>query len=319
MLSACEFALAERDIPYTVAGRNFFEADEVNDAICMLELILEPDNPTALATVLRGPWLSLSDETLLALVSPERGLVPPDAWTIERVPDPERHSLAELRAFLAESRENIDEACSAELLQSAVDTFALEEVFRLMPRGRERIANLEKLLSMACDKPDPRTFCRYVRAHAERGTREGEADFTHASAFAVRLLTVHASKGLDFPVVVLPEVNLRLPGGARPLAVFAEAAEASPKLCTRAATTDGVRVDPPTYIEACRERTRRERAERQRLWYVAVTRATDRMHLVGRAQVRSAPGSSAAAALETLLAEGCPWLTVIDVGAKETK
>lgn len=317
MLSACEFALAERDIPYTVAGRNFFESDEVVDALSMLELIIDPEDPTALATVLRGPWLALHDSTLLALVDPTRGLIPPSAFA-ETLVNADVHAedaarLAQLATFIAESHLRVAEESAANLLASAIDELELEPTLRMLARGRERVANVEKLLAMACEHPEPRAFCRYVRTHAERGTRESEAELTAHAGNTVRLLTVHASKGLDFPIVIVPEVDVRPPSRPRPFIAFFER-DGKTNLCVRAASREGIRIEPPTHQDACREGSLRERAERQRLWYVAITRATDRMAFVGRSTPKAKAGTSCSVALDALLTKESAYLSVDDVG-----
>ncbi|MEO9235553.1 MAG: UvrD-helicase domain-containing protein, partial [Polyangiaceae bacterium] len=74
MLDAVAYALADRKIPYVVAGRGFFSAREVKDAIAMLRLLVDYADGIALAEVLRGPWCGLDDVSLLALADGPRGL-----------------------------------------------------------------------------------------------------------------------------------------------------------------------------------------------------------------------------------------------------
>ena len=69
-----EVALERLDVPYVVAGRALYDAPEVRDVAALVRLLLDPRDRLALATVLRGPMVALSDTALAALSEPGRGL-----------------------------------------------------------------------------------------------------------------------------------------------------------------------------------------------------------------------------------------------------
>src|SRR6185436_19019502 len=83
--AAC--GLAQAGIPYVVSGKSFFRAREVRDLGAMLALLLDPTDRLAMLDVLRGPWASVHDETLLGLTAKGRGLVPPAEWNRPPTPD----------------------------------------------------------------------------------------------------------------------------------------------------------------------------------------------------------------------------------------
>ncbi|MBX3261151.1 MAG: UvrD-helicase domain-containing protein [Labilithrix sp.] len=326
MLDAVAFALAQADVPYVVAGKSFFRAREIGDLAAMLAFLLEPTDRLAMLEVLRGPWASVHDETLLGLVEPGKGLVPPSSWS--EPPSPElvhaedRPALGAIASLVASIGRCSGRLGAGAILREAIVTCGLEEVLGAMPRGQQRVANVQKLLAMADRHPDARAFRAWLDDAKEQEVAESEAATFSDDDDAVRLLTIHASKGLDFPIVFVPEIGASLPRTERGVArVALGAADAPNLLSVRIADDQGLVLDPPSYTRAHAVARRRERAERQRLAYVAVTRAAERMFLVG-GRARDAaldPGASTLAVVEALAAERPDLLAVEDVGVPEPK
>ena len=294
MLDAAAFALAQGGIPHVVAGRGFFSAPEVRDLVAFLTLVCEPSDELAMLEVLRGPWAGVHDATLIGLTDPHRGLaeVGP-AWDEgERRPQihaVDRPALAEVRRTVRELRRNLDRLGPGGVLREAVRELELEETLILLPRGTQRIANVRKLLDLADRQGSARELLQRLEEAAERDTAESEAATFSDEDDAVRLLTVHASKGLDFPIVFVPQVGLLPRGRERAAMALDVHGRGGPSILTvRVTNQDGSLCDPPSYARAHATAERRERAERQRLTYVAVTRASEAMYFVGS---RSVPKS----------------------------
>lgn len=304
MLDAAAFALAQAEIPYVVAGKSFFRTREIRDLAAMLALVLDPSDRLAMLEVLRGPWVGVHDETLLGLTRPGEGLAPPYGWTEPPQPDLVH---AEDRAPLADTADLVTALtrCAGRLgpgaiLREAVRARAFDEVLAALPRGEQRVANVRKLLAIADRHNDARAFRKWLDDASEQELAESEAATFSEDDDAVRLLTVHASKGLDFPIVFVPEIGAALPrsekGAAR---ISLGAGDDSNVVAVRAADATGMVLEPPSFARAHATTRRRERAERQRLAYVAVTRAADAMFLVG-GRTREGTGDLGASTLAVL-------------------
>jgi ATP-dependent helicase/nuclease subunit A len=311
MLDAAAFALAQAGVPHVVAGRGFYASTEVRDLRSMLLLVMDPKDKLALLEVLRGPWTGAHDATLLGLTEPGRGLAEiGPAWdagdrrALVRAGD--RDGLAELRRVVTDLWRNLDRLGPGGVLREAVRELALEEVLVLLPRGEQRVANVRKLVAMAEREPNVVRFLERLDRAMDREASESEAATFSDEDDAVRLLTVHASKGLDFPIVFLPELGrMPRPRERGTLAIDLGVAGEAPVLAVRIPDAEGGALEPPSFARATRTADRRDRAERQRLAYVAATRASEAMVLVGdRSQPKSGDGvryfATDAAALRAL-------------------
>lgn len=286
MLDAAAFALAQSEIPYVVAGKSFFRTREVRDLAAMLALVLDPSDRLAMLEVLRGPWVAAHDETLLGLTRAGEGLVAPYVWTSPPHPElvrvDDRIALADTAALIAELSRCAGRLGPGAILREAVRARDFDEVLAALPRGEQRVANVRKLLAIADRHNDARAFRKWLDDASEQELAESEAATFSEDDDAVRLLTVHASKGLDFPIVFVPEIGASLPrsdkGAAR---ISLGAGDDANVIAVRAADARGMVLDPPSFARAHAMMRRRERAERQRLAYVAITRAADAMFLVG--------------------------------------
>ena len=140
--------------------------------------------------------------------------------------------------------------------------------------GKRRYANLRKLARLARSYEELRGadiegFVRFVEGQEDVGAKESDAVSEEEGADAVRLLTIHAAKGLEFEVVVVADAGRSRPPVSDILALsdgrfgFKVAHPAT-----------GTRVGTESYRDVKEHREQAERAERLRLYYVAMTRAT---------------------------------------------
>jgi len=291
-----ERALRERGIPYYVlAGRGFYEREEIRDLLALLQFLENTTDELALAAVLRSPLFGLSDEALFWLrhaadTQSAGGLDPHPLWTslqeYERVwgiaaeEQPRVARAARVLAHLLQVRHRLS---LVELLEEILALTQFEAVQAAAFDGYQRVANIRKLVELAreFDASGPHglsEFTAFVRQFAEMA-EESEAQVTTEAADAVRLLTVHKAKGLEFPVVVLPETHRPFRKDAPPL-IFDRAVGIGMKIPDHR----GRLHDTWTRQRVLEVLRHREYFEHQRLLFVAMTRARDYLILSGAAE-----------------------------------
>jgi ATP-dependent exoDNAse (exonuclease V) beta subunit len=271
---------------YRSTGRGYFGQQQVVDLLAYLRLLRNRYDDEALVSVLASPFVGISNDGLVLLrrAAPKRPLF----VALEReLPEtfPERDAQL-LRAFrqrydrltAALARLSLERLCERIISEHDYDLAVLARW-----DGRRRYANLRKLARLARSYeelrgPDVEGFVRFVRDQEAVGARELEAVAEEEGGDAVRLLTIHAAKGLEFKVVVVADAGRD------------KAPPASHEILALSDGRFGFRVaDPITskprgayaYDAVQEARKAEDRAERLRLYYVAMTRAIDRLIISG--------------------------------------
>ena len=285
-------ALLRRRIPHLVyKGRGFHEAREVLDLVALLTAAVDPDDALALAAVLRSPLGPVSDDGLALLARGTRAsgevahglsrrslvdrpaLAPDDVEVVDR-----------LARLLAGLQREVDRLGPAALLEAALAETDYVAACAGGLYGEQAAANIEKLLSLAraaeLRGDGVRAFLGGLQELAEEEAREAEAAVVEErDPHAVRLLTVHAAKGLEFPVVFVPECATEsFRAGAERVLL-----EPDLGLALKARGADGKRRWGAHGHAVADRRQERELSQSRRLLYVAVTRARDLIVLSGRA------------------------------------
>ena len=285
-------------VPLAAARDGFFDSLEVSDLINLLRLLDNPLQDVPLLAVLRSPLAGLSlDElaevrahnrerhfwTTLALFHRE-GTERQDPSDAE---SPAARSSAWRKANLffgqfARWREVARQTSLSECLDTVLAETAYAALLAAGPRGRERAANVRRLLDLARQfDPSQRQglyrFLRFVEAQ-----EDADLDLPPAAApagDAVRLLSIHRSKGLEFPVVALAGLGTRF--NERDLNEPALVHEVH-GLCPQISPPGREQTYPSLACWLARRSERREhRGEELRLLYVALTRARDTLLLTG--------------------------------------
>jgi len=309
-----ERAFRAAGIPYlTTAGRGYYGRKEVQDLIHLLRVLDDPADELALVGVLRSPLFALDDATILRL----RFANPHSLWdallasgdeelsTENGEPGTANSKLKTQNSELFFARETLRELHAlrgrvtvVELLRAALAATGYLATISGLHDGERRRANVEKLLEAArrAGSGGLSAFSAYLDALLRQEPREGEAPLEAAGS--VQLMTVHRSKGLEFPIVVLPDLGRRSPPQtAKWLARRTYGAAVQ----LRGATGDWEK--PIAYQLALAEERRMERAERERLLYVALTRVRDYLLLSGPAARQSGDDWLS----QLLIALGTPW------------
>ena len=286
-------------IPFvTIAGRGYFDRQEVWDMLDLLRCLHNPADDLSLASALRSPMFGFSDDWLLALRDIPAGddeNQPLGLWqALQRAGDGDCASidaddlptLVFARDTLRDLRRRSGRVAISRLLRDALDATGYLAMLTRLPDGARRRGNIEKLLQLADDGGHTSLgqFSRYLTDLSAREVREGEA-LIEAGA-ALRLMTAHASKGLEFPMVILADASWAFSGGS-----------ASTLLDDREHGFSCQVFDADAYKYASGFAHRRnleslkarEAAERKRLLYVAATRAKDFLLVSGQCR-RNAKG-----------------------------
>jgi len=283
-----EEALRRVGLPtYRATGRGYFGQQQVVDLLAYLRLLHNRYDDVALATVLASPFVGVSNDALVLL---RRNATRRPLFTALERGVPEGLSSGDgqlLRAFRqryerlvrASTRVGLERLCEQVLAEHDYDLAVLARW-----DGSRRFANLRKLGRLAREYEAVRGaelagFVRFVREQDALGAKELEAVAEEEGADAVRLLTIHAAKGLEFKVVIVADAG-RDVGGPR----------GGDEIVALSDGRFGFRMVHPTrgerrpvfgYEEVLEAERAEERAERLRLYYVAMTRAIDRLIVSG--------------------------------------
>ena len=296
-LPLLELALDRLNIPFVVAGRALYATPEVRDLFAALRLQVDPGDRHALAVVARGPYGGLSDRALAELSTPRRGLDPARDWSLDRISDPgEREAVLTLRERLVELGQVAPRLSPRDALAMIADRFQLEALYSLLQRGRTRFGNVERLLEVAARQGGSlQSFVRWLQRQIDNETDEAEAAVFSDEDDAVRLLTIHGSKGLAFPTTIVLDTGSTERPNSAPIALLRGERETSLVIKH---VTDAGSLATPLSRRATEDSNARARAERQRLSYVALTRARSHLAIVlpaGKLRAESLAASVVAA------------------------
>lgn len=262
-------ALRGRGIPYVVDGEKYFyNTTEVIDFVNLLRAVSNPHDRIAVAGLLRSPYGAVTDQELYE----------------KRKSLDYRHSSAwPIFGFLRRWNELSGRVGVTELIDRVFEESYALEIAQLGYHGEQAVANLLKLRQKAAELESQggctlREFLDQARSAVRDLEEEGESPLADETLDAVKVLSIHKSKGLEFPVVILPDLHRDKRGYEIPTLRY-----------DWPTSTLGVKLGEWMNEGAAalghldRER---EREERRRLLYVAMTRAEDRLLLLGSAQAK---------------------------------
>ncbi|HET8936119.1 MAG TPA: UvrD-helicase domain-containing protein [Polyangiales bacterium] len=268
-------ALARRELPHVQSGgRSYHDRTEVIALRSLLNAIEWPDDRLHVYATLRGPWVALHDETLFSFQQRVGHLSPtkPVPEDVRATLSQEELAVAEVLELLGDLHKRRNRVPIAHTLSRFLDhTRAHAGLAISKPHGEQALANVLRLLDLArsyerrSETCSFRSFVGWLEDQADEA-QTAEAAVAEETSEGVRIMTVHAAKGLEFPVVILcdPTAPLRPEYASR--FIDPEAKLWAQSLCES---------EP---IELWRERDKvreHDAAEVVRLTYVAVTRAQE--------------------------------------------
>ncbi len=278
-----EQALADAAIPYvTIAGRGFYDRQEITDITNLLAFLSSPINSLRLAAVLRSPMFALSDETLLRLRLKRQSLWKALFDESIKHDENERDAIEFTRAALKRLREIVGRVSAAEAVVAAMRETGYLATLMSLPHGERRVANVEKFIEQA-RALSSMTLSELIERADDlkfKEAREGEATIEETGA--VRLMTVHKSKGLEFPIVWIADATYKGASDKSIIAVHPEHGVSVRLTADHIETEDeDLRAASFEMLRLIEERM--DAAEKKRLLYVAATRAREHLIISGAA------------------------------------
>ena len=292
-----ERALEERGIPtHVVGGRGYWTQQQVADLRHWLGALANPLDELALYSVLASPLAGLSLDAV-GLIGLHARAAKRDPWWALREPDglmellpaADRRRAAAFVSLFEEERRAAPQVALETLIDRAVTRTGYDRHILSLPAGGRRMANVRKLMRMAreYEADEGRDLRGFIDALAERDvlqSREGEAPLEAEALDAVRLMTVHRAKGLEFPVVCVADLGKDGREDDGSLRISDDGS-----LGLRLASLGGGSVDSAKLERIKAEQKTAGEAEEKRIFYVAVTRAQQHLVLSGAVDLEGLP------------------------------
>lgn len=269
-----ERALDERALPYSSqAGKNLFGRQEIQDLVSLARTLADPRDTLAFGALMRGPLVGLTEEDLLDITEqlPQSADQPDLIPRFSLLSDPKTisHPLArQILIILQDLKRRASSTTPMLLLSEAVEQLHLRALLSVRDgeRSSRALANVDAFLELARGY-DVRGLKRFVRdIHSDWGSRQPRAEGrVDTVGDAIEIVTIHSSKGLEWPVVIL--INTVTQFRSREKFIHRPADNTLHWVLGN--------VVPPDLHDALARDEESASRERERLLYVAYTRARD--------------------------------------------
>ena len=291
-LPPIEQALEEAGIPYRVESRSLvYNTQEVRDLLSVLRAVDDPTDQVALIAALRSPAFACDDDDLLRFA--QSG----GRWDYRRTP-PDGDPVAAAMQALHDLHQRRWWMPISAVVEAVIRERRLFELAFARRRPREHWQRLRFVLDQSRAFAEAggatlRQFIDWAERQADEGTRVVETVVPEPDDDAVRIMTIHAAKGLEFPIVVLAGLNIEGRGGAGRGTNVLWDVDGRPQLQLGSSASGFV---TPGYEALAAHEEAMEQQEKVRLLYVAATRACD--HLIVSLHHKAGSKSHAARLLQ---------------------
>ena len=303
-LGILERGLEDAGIPYRIEGGSLlFNTQEVQDLLNCLRAIDNPQDAVSVVAALRSPAFACSDVDLLAWV--DGG----GSWNyLDAAGRDEASPVGAGMSRLYEYHRKRHDAAVSRLISEFVRERRLEELDLAEHRPREtwrrrqflieQARNLEIGAGDASSRATPSLyeFIQWAELQQDNSSRIAEIPAPETDDDAVRIMTMHSAKGLEFPIVVLLDVDYA-PRSDRAAMLFD--AQTGAAAAAMGSSSRNTLIQTPGYEELAETEQRHRDAEEVRLAYVAATRARDHL-LVSRHESAVQDGKFPNAVVQTI-------------------
>ncbi len=276
-------ALGEYGIPFHVhGGTGFYRRQEVFDLYSILSFLEHRHDDISLVGVLRSPYFGLKDTELYTIAQEEGATL----WEkLGKYAETTGSGPAtRSRDLLAFWQQYAGRTGLVALIRWILAESGVYAVYAALPAGEQILANIEKLVGMARSREEAgpyslADFTADLLMAMDEDEREGEAPLDTLAADAVNIMTVHAAKGLEFPIVVVPDMGVAFRDRSDPIMIGDNPLMVGVKVPNPA--EDYAMTDSAVLLALREMQRQKERAEKKRLLYVALTRARDHLIMSG--------------------------------------
>lgn len=281
-----EAALENADIPfYTVGSRNFFQRPEISGLIAWLKFIADPNDDLSFTEFFLSPAFGGSIEEVLLLKKNYKHFS-------DAIMDPENKSTSfidDLRKLYWKFIKISKVLLPSELLEEFITETGYTGRVALLKDSTRALGNLYKLREKysLLDElgQNLRDFAKNLNAYLG-SAQEGEAVLQDETSNSVKLLTIHQAKGLEFPIVIIGDMNFSIRGDYGPKILF-DSEKGDYVVCTNNQS------DIPIINERMKKDSDKEIEEDKRLLYVAMTRPREMLILSLNGKIGKTPWGKA--------------------------
>lgn len=285
--------LTEAGIPVVMERtQGFFDTREIQLMTSILQVIDNPRQDFPLAAVLAGPMFGFTSEELAHIRAESRDRTLYESLELVTEEDL-KDKIDNFLSVLYSLREKISYATVAELMEDIYEKTGIYDAVCMMSDGAQRTANMDRLMEIAREFDETTyhglyQFVRYIERIREQEEEIGEVNIVGEEENVVRIMTIHKSKGLEFPVAILMGMGKKLSHASRSfLTIHPELGIAAP-LCDNEKHTKR-----DTMYRSFLERKNRleDLGEELRVLYVAMTRAEEKLILIGTTSEKKLTGT----------------------------
>lgn len=293
--------LASEGIPVHMENtKGFFDTREISVMVNLFYIIDNPRQDIPLAAVLRSPMFDFTDEELAVIRGRDKKRDFYDslleaAGGQSQLPDELVQKIASFLDLLNRFRQKMTYVTVADMIQDIYDCTHIDHIFMAMKNGVQRKANLDMLWERAreFDQTSYRglyQFVRYISGIKKREEDLGEANLLGDRDNVVRIMTIHKSKGLEFPVCIMAGMGRGMTGNDNGSFLMVNP---SFGIASRVIDNDrGISVNNIFYRSLSRMNALEGLGEELRVLYVAMTRAKEKLVLVGFGEEEKVPSST---------------------------
>ncbi|MGL5207057.1 MAG: UvrD-helicase domain-containing protein [Acidaminococcaceae bacterium] len=278
-------ALRSQGISFHITdGKGFFEKQEIIDLVNLLSVLDNSRRNLELIGILRSPYFGLSDETITELCFARENsslwqVLMSDTLSLDLTPE-QKNLWQRAATKLKRLRANTNTLPLPDLLASIFEELQIIPLNAGQEFGKEKIANVKKLQLMATDfcMKQGGTLHNFLQRIEKMRTAETRIEVANGvfAQNSVTIMTIHKSKGLEFPVVFLPALHARGKNDSNNICFLPKVG-----LGIKVRDANGDLVESSLFREIKGYNNEMEAAEKKRQLYVAMTRAEQRLFLSG--------------------------------------